>query len=172
MKKIILLFAIALLLSALFSACASTSPSNEGLIRYNDQWVTQEEYDRLKNDNLNTANQESLKGRANAWMILLGSLPTSNQQEDVNRIEGFLEPSATQSERAKEYYSSWIGSPVKIVSASVNDVSISSDGTHGTIRYSMAYQLPDSTKQVKSQTTNWIKVNEVWYRTMESTPVK
>ena len=51
--------------------------------------------------------EESLNERATEWDTLLPTLETMTDEEAIKRVEDYLEPSATGSERAKEFYIDW-----------------------------------------------------------------
>jgi hypothetical protein len=122
---------------------------------------------------------ESLKQRATKWNALSTQEKGLREDEALRQIEGYLQPSAARSQRAKEFYQSWVtnsaNATFKEVASSTDDAIIDPDGVHGTVRYTSVYEyigpqyldLKPGDRQTVNHITKWILIDKVWYRTME-----
>jgi len=126
--------------------------------------------------------QEALKQRATQWNTILETLDSNPDSITNQQIESFLEPSAVRSLRAQEFRESRatdVSKQLKTTS-SVDDVIISEDGKHGSVRYSMVGEWTGETisgiskgeKRVSTQTTQWILIDGIWYRTSQPAEIK
>jgi len=107
--------------------------------------------------------REALKQKALEWGVTLEKLQTSPEGVTIQQIEAFLEPSVARSQRAKEFRDGWTAQPISS-SGSVNDVIISEDGIHGSVRYSSVEEY-EGVKKVLTEITQWILIDGIWYRT-------
>ncbi len=121
--------------------------------------------------------EESLRERATQWSAMLPTLQMSSEEQAVKQIEGFLEPSAARTDRAKEYYIDWGAESLwKTVVSSVDDVSIDSDKVHGTVRMTVVAEwtgtetlgVKTGDRVTQTQVIKWKLIDNVWYRTLES----
>jgi len=121
--------------------------------------------------------QEALKQRALQWDNTLETLKSNPDSITNQQIESFLEPSAVRSQRAQEFRESRatdVSKQVKTTS-SVDDVIISEDGKHGSVRYSIVeewtgedtYGVSKGAKRASTQITQWILIDGIWYRTSQ-----
>lgn len=120
--------------------------------------------------------EEALAQRVNEWGDLLSSVHIMNEEQALQRIESFLEPSAVRSTKAREFYTAWADkSDWEEVSSSVDDVSIDSTGLRATVRLTrllewvgedLFFARPGD-RVIQTQTLKWRLIDRTWHRTME-----
>jgi hypothetical protein len=126
--------------------------------------------------------QEALKQRAIKWNAVLETLKSNPDSVTNQQIESFLEPSAVRSQAAQEFRESRATDVSKqvITISSVDDVIISEDGKHGSVRYSVVeewtgedtYGVSKGDKRTSTQITQWILIDGTWYRTSQPAVIK
>jgi hypothetical protein len=113
------------------------------------------------------SDKELLRQRATEWLNLVNSLEMNSQDTAVTSISKFLEPSAANYERAIQFYKDWTDpDTLKLLDFSIDDIIISEDKEHATVRLGLVSEKTDGTKQIDTQLTFWKKINGQWYRTL------
>lgn len=113
------------------------------------------------------SDKDLLRQRATEWVKLLSSADSMSEETAVTSISKFLEPSAANYERAIQFYKdSTDPDTLKLLDSSIDDIIISDDKEHATVRLGLVSEKTDGTKQINTQLTFWKKMNGQWYRTL------
>ena len=109
-----------------------------------------------------------LRGRAEAFGSLLISIQGMPETEARMKLAGFIEPSPTQAERIAKYHSEFSASSKKfrIVSQSVELVTIHEDRASADVTYRTVARAPTGDEIPVTQKTQWKLVDGAWYRTI------
>jgi len=115
-----------------------------------------------------TDEKAALRGRAEAFGDLLARIQDMPESEAKEALEEFIEPSPTQAGRIAKYYREFSATSkkFKIVSQSVTNIKINSDGVNAEVTYRTVAQSPGGTKIPAEQVTQWKQVDNEWYRTV------
>lgn len=110
-----------------------------------------------------------LRRRAEKFGDLLVSIQKMSKEKAKKKLKGYIEPSSKQKERIDQYYNEFSAASkkFKIVSQSVNEIEIGSDGKNATVEYKMIAQIPGGSKMPFAQETKWKRVKKKWYRTIK-----
>ena len=118
-------------------------------------------------NNKDTSDENTvLRRRAMEFGDLLIRIQNMSELEAKQGLEEFIEPSPTRADRIAQYYSEFsAGSEkFKIVSQSVEKITISSDQKNAEITYRTIARLPEGTELPVMQVTQWKHVDGKWYR--------
>jgi hypothetical protein len=109
-----------------------------------------------------------LRRRAEEFGDLLVSIPDMPEAEAKQKLEEFIEPSPTRADRIAQYYRDFSAASEKfrIVSQSVEEIKINSDGVNAEVTYNTVAQAPGGRKISVLQVTQWKHVGDKWYRTV------
>lgn len=113
-----------------------------------------------------SGSRETLKQRAEAWTDSMTSL-SGQKTKDVEVISAFLEPCAFTEKTAsqwhtaiKDYYDDW-------ETAAPGSVFVDEGGDMGTVAYKQVHKCPGGGEEILTVVTNWLRLNGVWYRSIE-----
>jgi len=116
--------------------------------------------------NASNSNEDDLKKRFADYMAVVSSLQeTNNDEKGVDLVRAFFDPKDNADNIAKRIYETW--KKYKLISYSIEDISISNDGNTGTFTFNGSIEKADGSKITVSQGFKWKKVNGIWYRNAE-----
>ena len=114
------------------------------------------------------SDKDLLRQRAIKWHDLTVSVDSMVEETALTSISQFLEPSAANSDRAREYYKDWTNPDnAKELDYSIDDITIADDKEHATVTYTFVLSpSAGGERKFERQLTFWKKVNGQWYRTL------
>ena len=108
----------------------------------------------------------ALRRRAKAFGSLLVRIQGMEESDAKWALERFIEPSPSRADRIARYYREFsAGSEkFKIVSFSIDKITIHSDRTSAEVTYRTIARTPEGTELPFLQATQWRLVDGQWYR--------
>ncbi len=120
--------------------------------------------------------EAALAQRVTQWVDLLSSVHMLSEEQALQEIESFLEPSAARPAKAREFYTAWADKgDWEEISSSVDEVSVDSTGLRATVRLTRLLEwlgedivlVGPGDRVIQTQVLKWRLIDKIWYRTME-----